>query len=99
MGLQNQLRSMFLSISRNNPVRKHIQILIAEKLVSIEFLNFKETVQKSILTDILEVLVEIKKYQTNDKIEDYINKALSYELLDKIIKNVIEGLLHCNSDN
>ena len=90
---------MFLSISRNNPVRKHIQILIAEKLVSIEFLNFKETVQKSILTDILEVLVEIKKYQTNDKIEDYINKALSYELLDKIIKNVIEGLLHCNSDN
>lgn len=44
--------------------------------MSIEILDIMETMRKSILTYILGVLVEIKKYQTNDEIESYITKAL-----------------------
>ncbi len=46
------------------PFKKYLQILIAEKLMSIEILNINETMRKSILTDKLGVLIEIRKYQT-----------------------------------
>ncbi len=87
------IRQCIQALNKIIPFKKHLQILIAEELMAIEILNIKETMRKSVLTDILGVLVEIKKYQTNDKIEDYINRALSDELLDKKTKKQIRRVI------
>ena len=53
----------------------------------------KETMRKSILLDILNVLLIIRKDHSTDEIESFILKALSGEILDKKSKKQIENLL------
>jgi hypothetical protein len=50
----------------------------------------KDTMRKSILLDILNVLLIIRKEQKNDEIDNFILNALSGEILDKKSKKQIE---------
>ncbi|QNU68474.1 hypothetical protein EHE19_008780 [Ruminiclostridium herbifermentans] len=92
------IRQCIQSLNKIIPFKKHLHILIAAKLMSIEILDIKETMRKPILTDILGVLIEIRKYQTNNEIENYINKALLGGIIDKKTKKQIELLLQLTSN-
>lgn len=66
---------------------------IASRLISLDLMAVKETMRKSILLDILNVLILIKKSFKTDEIENFILDALSGEILDKKSKKQIEALL------
>lgn len=66
---------------------------IAERLISFDLMAVRETMRKSILMDILNILLLIRKERRTDDIENYIIKALSGEILDKKSKKQIEARL------
>lgn len=66
---------------------------IASRLISFDIFAVKETMRKSILLDILNVMLVIRKEHKTDAIEDFIWNALSGEVLDKKSKKQIEALL------
>jgi len=66
---------------------------IACKLISIDLMSIKETMRKSILFDILNVLVIIRENYKTPEIENFILRALTGEILDKKSKKQIEALL------
>jgi hypothetical protein len=66
---------------------------IASRLISFDLMSVKETMRKSILLDILNVLSVIRKELKTDEMESFILNALSGEILDKKSKKQIEALL------
>jgi hypothetical protein len=66
---------------------------IASRLISFDLIAVKETMRKSILLDILNVLLIIRQKLKTDEIENFILNALSEEVLDKKSKKQIEALL------
>jgi len=66
---------------------------IASELISIDLMLIKETMRKSILLDILNVLIIIREKHKTPEIENFILKALTGEILDKKSKKQIEVLL------
>lgn len=66
---------------------------IASELINIDLVSIKETMRKSILLDILNVLIFIRKSHKADEIESFIFNALSGEISDKKSKKQIENLL------
>ena len=68
---------------------------IASRLISYDLMAVKETMRKSILLDILNVLLIIRKNHKKDEIDNFILYALTGEILDKKSKKQLEGLL-CN---
>ena len=65
---------------------------IASRLISFELMAVKETMRKSILLDILNVLLIVRKEHKTDEIESFILNALSGEILDKKSKKQVEVL-------
>lgn len=63
---------------------------IADCLISFDLMAVKETMRKSILLDILNVLLAIRKELKTDEAENFIQNALSGEILDKKSKKQIE---------
>ncbi|MDQ5984135.1 MAG: hypothetical protein RUMPE_01171 [Eubacteriales bacterium SKADARSKE-1] len=63
---------------------------ITDCLISFDLMAIKETMRKSILLDILNVLIVIRKELKTDEAEKFILKALSGEILDKKSKKQIE---------
>ena len=66
---------------------------IAARLISLDMTKIRETMRKSILLDILNVLAYIRTNQKTNEIECFILNALSGEILDKKAKKQIEALL------
>lgn len=66
---------------------------IAAALISFDFMSAKETMRKSILLDILDILLIIRKNLKKDDVDSFILNALSGEVLDKKSKKRIEALL------
>ena len=66
---------------------------IASRLISFDLMAVKETMRKSILLDILNVLLIIRQNQKTDEMESFIFDTLSGEILDKKSKKEIEVLL------
>lgn len=66
---------------------------IASRLISFNLISVKETMRKSILLDILNVLLIIRQELKKDEIEGFILNALSGEILDKKSKKQIEAFL------
>ncbi len=75
------------------PFNTRCHATIAEKLMSIDILQRKETQQKLVLLDILSVLLLINEANPNQAILAYIHQALSGGLLDKKSKAMIEAQL------
>ena len=73
--------------------KSHLNSKIADRLMSINILDVKETMRKVILLDILDILTIIKKNQLTDEINSYIFKALTGEILDKKSKKQVEAML------
>lgn len=66
---------------------------IASRLISFNLMTAKETMRKSILLDILNVLFVIRQAYKTDEIDSFIQNALSGEILDKKSKKQIEAIL------
>lgn len=73
--------------------KKHLLAKIADKLMALNVIGIRATMQKLILTDILTVLTMIRKQQTSGEIESYIFNALSGGILDKKAVKQIEEML------
>ncbi len=66
---------------------------IACRLISFDLMSVKETMRKSILLDILNILLLVRKVLKTDTTENFIHQALSGDVLDKKSKKQIEALL------
>ena len=67
---------------------------IADILMNINILNAKETMRKLFLTDIIKILLLIRKQVNSDEIEKYISDALLGGILDgKTKKDITVALL------
>lgn len=87
------IRQCIQSLSKIVPYKSGLHGRIAERLISFDLMAIKETMRKSILLDILNVLLVIRKDLKNEKIESFILNSLSGEILDKKSKKQIEALL------
>lgn len=87
------VRQCIQALSSIIPYKSHLQLKIANKIMSINIFDIKETMRKLILLDILQLLAIIRKQQPTDEIDAYISNALSGEILDKKAKKQIELIL------
>ena len=87
------VRQCIQGLAQIVPYQPDVLGKIAEILISFNLLEIKETMRKSILMDIVNVLLSIRKDFWTDELEGYIRKALSDEVLDKRSKKQIEAFL------
>ncbi len=87
------IRQCIQSLGKIAPYKPSINGKIADRLVSFDLMAVKETMRKSILMDILNVLLIIRKEIKTSEFDDYIFTALSSEILYKKSKKQIESLL------
>lgn len=66
---------------------------IAKRLISVDLTTVKETMRKSVLLDIVHVLVEIRKTHKTDDIDCFLFDALSGDVLDRKSKKELEACL------
>jgi len=87
------IRQCIQSLGKVVPYKPGLNNKIASKLVLFNLMAIKETMRKSILLDILNALLIIRKSLKTDEIESFILNTLSGEILDKKAKKQIEALL------
>jgi hypothetical protein len=87
------VRQCIQSLGKLVSYKTNLHNKVANELISIDIMDFKPTMRKLILIDILNILVLIRKYQTSEEIDTYIFKALTGGLLDKKTKKQIESIL------
>lgn len=84
------VRQCIQSLGKIVPYKTGLLGRIADSLVSFDLMSVKETMRKSILLDILNVLILIRKNLRTDDIDGFITKALSGEVLDKNQKSKLK---------
>jgi hypothetical protein len=84
------IRQCIQSLGKIASVKPGLNDIIASGLTSFDIMAVKETMRKSILIDILNVLFIIRKEHKTDEIESFILNALSGEILDKKTKKQFE---------
>jgi hypothetical protein len=87
------IRQCIQSLGTIATTKPGLQDKIASRLINLDISAVKETMRKSILLDILNVLLIIRKSHKTDEIESFILNALSGEILDKKSKKQIGDLL------
>lgn len=86
------IRQCIQSLSRIVPYKLNLYDKVVRALLSLDMEKVKETMRKSILLDIINIFVILKKEYSNDEMESFILTALSGEILDKKSKKQIEAL-------
>lgn len=86
------IRQCVQSLAKIIPHKPGLNKKIAGKLVLFDFTVIKETMRRSILLDILNILLIIRKNLKTDEIEGFIQNALSGEILDNKSKMQIKAL-------
>ena len=84
------VRQCIQALANIIPYKKHLLMRIASGLMEINLGAVKPSMKKLILIDILNVLMEIRRYETNDAIDGYIFEALSGGILDEKTKKQIK---------
>lgn len=87
------IRQCVQSIAKIIPFKPELNDIIINNLISLDLMAIRETMRKSILTDILNVLFIIRKEYPSDEIDHYIMNALSGGILDKKAKRLFQDLL------
>ena len=90
------VRQCIQALHRIIPYKSHLADKIADALISLDIAKIRETMQKSVLTDILGVLGAIRKQQPSEKIDTYVFQALSGDILDRKSKKDVEKMLAGN---
>lgn len=89
------VRQCIQALGKISLARPSLNDKIASALITFDLLAVKETMRKSILLDILNVLLAIRKGHNTDVIESFIFYALSGEILDEKSKKQVELLFKC----
>ena len=84
------IRQCIQSLGKIASIKPELNNSIASALISFDIMAVKETMRKSILTDILNVLLIIRQEHKTDETESFILNALSGDILDKKTKKQIE---------
>ncbi len=71
------------------PYHKELAQTIAERLLSLNLLELRDTMRKLILLDIVDVLLLIRESESIDGVDAYLSAALSGDLLDAKTKKQI----------
>jgi hypothetical protein len=87
------VRQCIQGLEKIVPHKKELRGDITEKLISIHIIDRKETQRKILLQDILRVLIMINQIEKNDRIDSYITRAMTGDILDKTAKKEIGKLL------
>ena len=87
------VRQCIQALGKISTFQPSLSEVIASTLLSFDYMAVKETMRKSILLDILNVLRIIRKDRNADEIEVFILNALSGGVLDRKSKGQIEALL------
>ncbi len=87
------VRQCIQSLAKVAPYKPGLNRKIAESLISFDLMAVKETMRKSILLDILNLLLTIRNQQNTNEIESFILTALSGGILDKKSKRQIEAAM------
>lgn len=85
-------RQCIQSLSYILPYKPMLCRTIAEKLISVDLNQVKDTMKKLILTDIIQILAIIRETQATKEIDEYILAALKGDILDKKTKKQVENL-------
>lgn len=75
------------------PHKPDMNSKIAVTLMNIDISGIRDTMQKSVLLDIINILLLIRKAHTSDEIEKYITDALTGGILDSKSKKAIQAAL------
>ena len=84
------VRQCIQSLGKVAQSKPALNAKIADRLISFDLMAVKETMRKSILLDIINVLLKIRKSYNSDEVESFISDALSGEILDMKSKKLIE---------
>lgn len=84
------IRQCVQSIAKITPFKPELNDYIISNLISLDIMAIKETMRKSVLSDILNVLLEIRKEHQSNEIDNYIMDALSGGILDKKAKRLFQ---------
>lgn len=87
------IRQCIQALSKVVPYKSNLHNKIAAHLMSIQLDTVRDTMRKLILFDILNILLQLRKEQSDSTIDSYIFGALSGEILDKKSKKLIEASL------
>ncbi|PKM72928.1 MAG: hypothetical protein CVU91_07855 [Firmicutes bacterium HGW-Firmicutes-16] len=87
------VRQCVASFAEIVPFKPNLNSKIAETLMSINIAGIRDTMQKSVLLDITNILLLIRKAHTSDAIEKYITDALTGGILDSKSKKAIQAAL------
>ena len=87
------IRQCIQSLGKIVTYKPELNNKVSAALISFDFMSGKETMRKSILLDILNTLLIIRKSLKNDDIESFILNSMSGDILDKKSKKQIEALL------
>lgn len=87
------IRQCIQALANIIPYKKELYPRIMAKLMNFDLNSVKETMRKSILTDILNALILMNKQNKDDKIIDFIYHTLSGGLLDSKTKKQFENML------
>lgn len=87
------IRQCIQSLGKIASAKPGLNDKIASGLISFDIMAVKETMRKSIMTDILNVLLIIRQEHKTDEIESFIFKALSGDTLDKKTKKQFEAYI------
>ncbi|MDD2591883.1 MAG: hypothetical protein PHP11_05145 [Erysipelotrichaceae bacterium] len=87
------IRQCIQALGKIVEVKPNLNDKVAAKMIDFDLMSVKETMRKSILLDILNVLLIIRKEQSTDEIECYIVNALKGNLLNNKSKKKIETYL------
>lgn len=84
------IRQCIQSLGKVAQFKPNLNEKIVECLTSFDIMSVKETMRKSILLDIINLLLAIRKELKTDKAENFIFNALTGEILDKKSKKQVE---------
>lgn len=93
------VRQCLQSLSRIVAAKPHLGQIVASSVLAIDLATCRETMRKSILTDMIAVLAAVRKQQTSDQIEAFLAEALAGDVLDKKAKKQAEQLLGAGSQS
>lgn len=93
------VRQCLQSLSRIVASKPHLSQIIASSVLAIDLAACRETMRKSILTDMITVLAAVRKQQTSDQIEAFLAEVLAGDVLDKKAKKQAEQLLSAGSQS
>lgn len=86
------IRQCIQSLGTIVTAKPGLQDKITSALINLDLMTVKETMRKSILLDLLNVLIIIRKSYKTDEIESFILNAMSGDILDKKSKKQMEAL-------